>query len=74
MSYNTIYLSKEKKYEKYNLVKLTGHIAEEIDKRTGRYKIVGADNYIDNDFRNIDELLLLVFKSELGSKGFILTA
>ena len=51
---------------------MAGYKVKEIDK-SGRCVIMGADTYIDNDFRNIDEVLLLI-RSDLERKGFCLAA
>lgn len=70
-----IKLSEVKKFRKYQLAKIAGYIVEEFDKesKSERCFIVGADAYIDNDFRNIDEVLKYI-SSELKSKGFNIAA
>ena len=60
------------KYKKFQLADVAGYKVKEIDK-SGRCVIMGADTYIDNDFRNIDEVLLLI-RSDLERKGFYLAA
>jgi hypothetical protein len=70
MSY--IKLSEIDKDMKFKLAHVAGYKVEE-DKENNRCKIVGADNYIDNNFRNIDEVLLLI-RSDLKRKGFIVAA
>lgn len=59
------------KHEKYNIAKKSGYIVKEFDKESGspRCYIVGADKYINNDFKNIDEVLKFILP-----KGFILAA
>jgi hypothetical protein len=61
------------KYKKYQLADIAGYKVKEIDKETGRCMIIGADNYIDNDFPNIDAVLLLI-SNELARKGFSIVA
>jgi hypothetical protein len=70
MSY--IKLSEIKKYEKFQLANIAGYNVTE-DKETGRCYIVGADNCINNDFSNIDEVLKLI-ASDLKRKGFVVAA
>ena len=67
---NTINLSEVPKYKKFQLAAVAGYRIIETD---NRFKIDGADNYIDNDFRSIDDILKLI-SSELKSKGFVLAA
>ena len=55
-------------YKKFKLADIAGY---KIIKVNNRYKIDGADNYIDNDFRNIDDILVLI-SGDLRGKGFIL--
>jgi hypothetical protein len=52
-------LSETEKIKKYQLAAIAGFKVKEIDD-TGRCIIIGADKCIDNDFRNIDELLLQI--------------
>lgn len=70
MSY--IKLSEIDKHIKFQLAAVAGYKVEE-DKETRRCYIVGADSYIDNCFRNIDEVLLLI-RNDLKRKGFIVAA
>jgi hypothetical protein len=69
---SNVYLSKIEKHKKFQLAALAGYEVEE-DKETHKCRIVGADDYIDNNFKNIDEVLLLI-SSDLISKGFIVAA
>ena len=55
-------------YKKFQLADIAGYKVVRAD---NRYKIDGADNYIDNDFRSIDDILHLV-SGDLKRKGFIL--
>ena len=63
-----IKLSATPKYKKFQLADVAGYKVEE-NINTRRCRIVGADNCIDNDFKNIDEVLKLV-RRELMIKGF----
>lgn len=63
-----IKLSEIPKYKKFQLADIAGYKVKE-DKETGRCAIIGADSYIDNDFRNIDDVLRLI-ANELRRKGF----
>ena len=65
-----IRLSEIPKYKKFQLAAIVGYKVIEI---YNRYKIDGADNYIDNDFKSIDDILKLI-APELKSKGFNLAA
>lgn len=67
-----IKLSNTQKYKKFQLASLAGYKVQEIDS-SGRCVIIGADNCIDNDFRNIDQVLMLI-SNELYSKGFCVAA
>lgn len=62
-----------KDYKKFRLASVTGYTVEVVDKNTGRCIIVGADNYINNDFRNINEVMKIIF-TEIKGKGFNLAA
>lgn len=62
-----IKLSEIPLYKKFQLAVIAGYNVIKID---NRYKIDGADAYIDNDFRSIDDILQLV-ASDLKRKGFI---
>jgi hypothetical protein len=42
-------------------------------KKLDAVKYDGAYNYIDNNFRNIDEVLLLI-KNDLMQKGFVVAS
>ena len=55
-------------YKKFQLADIAGY---KVIKTDNRYKIDGADDYIDNDFRNIDDILILI-SGDLRGKGFIL--
>ena len=55
-------------YKKFQLADIAGY---KVIKTDNRYKIDGADNYIDNDFRNIDDILVLI-SGDLRGKGFII--
>ena len=55
-------------YKKFQLADIAGY---KVIKTDNKYKIDGADNYIDNDFRNIDDILILI-SGDLRGKGFIL--
>jgi hypothetical protein len=68
-----IKLSEVPKYKKYQLATLMGYTVKETNKETGRCYISGADNYIDNDFKSIDEFLLTI-KKDLYSRGFNVAA
>lgn len=63
-----IKLSEQPKYIKYRLASAVGLTVQEINPK-GRCIIVGADKYIENEFRSIDEVLL-GFKDMLARKGF----
>jgi len=63
-------LSEMEKYTKFQLASIAGY---KIIENNHRYRIDGADNYIDNDFRSIDDILKLIAR-ELKSKGFIIAA
>lgn len=67
---SNIKLSEVPLYKKFQLAAIVGY---KIIKNENRYKIDGADNYIDNDFRNIDDILILI-SPDLKSKGFNLVA
>ena len=55
-------------YKKFQLADIAGY---KVIKTDNRYKIDGADNYIDNDFRSIDDILILI-SGELKRKGFMI--
>ena len=55
-------------YKKFQLADIAGY---KVIKTDNKYKIDGADNYIDNDFRNIDDILILI-SGDLRGKGFII--
>lgn len=67
-----IKLSEIPKFKKFQLASIAGYVVKEM-KDTGRCVIIGADSYIDNDFRNIDEVLLLI-SNDLKHKGFFVAA
>lgn len=67
-----IKLSETTKEKKFKLASAAGYkIVEE--KITHKCHIIGADNYIDNDFRNIDDVLKYIAQ-ELSRKGFCIAA
>jgi len=70
MGVTEVKLSETEKYEKFDLAKKAGYKVEEFDRnsRSGRCYIIGADNYIDNDFRSIDDVLRTI-SNELIRKG-----
>lgn len=55
-------------YKKFQLADIAGY---KVIKTDNKYKIDGADNYIDNDFRSIDDILKLI-SGDLRGKGFII--
>ena len=55
-------------YKKFQLADIAGY---KVIKTDNRYKIDGADNYIDNNFRSIDDILHLV-SGDLKRKGFVI--
>lgn len=63
-----IKLSEIPLYKKFQLADIAGYKVIKVD---NRYMIDGADNYIDNNFRSIDDILSLV-SSDLMRKGFVL--
>lgn len=65
---SNIKLSEMPLYRKFQLADLVGC---KVIKTENRYKIDGADNYIDNDFRNIDDILQLI-SGDLQRKGFLI--
>ena len=65
---SVVRLSEVPLYKKFELANKAGYKVIKVD---NRYKIDGADNYIDNNFRNIDEILRLV-SSELQRVGVML--
>ena len=67
---SSIKLSEVPLYKKFQLADIAGY---KIIKVNNRYKIDGADAYIDNDFRSIDDILKLI-SGDLKSKGFIIAA
>jgi len=68
---SNIRLSEIPKYKKFQLADIAGYNVKE-DKETGRCTIMGADNCIDNDFKNIDDVLKLI-SNELRGRGFNIT-
>ena len=64
---SNIKLSEVPLYRKFQLALVVGY---KVIKTDNRYKIDGADAYIDNDFRSIDDILTLV-SGDLKRKGFI---
>mgnify|MGYP000944172422 CR=1 FL=1 len=70
-----VILSKTEKNDKFKLASIAGYTVKEFDResKSPRCYIVGADNYINNDFKNIDEVLKYI-SPDLMSKGFILAA
>ena len=65
---SNIILSEVPLYKKFQLADIAGY---KVVKTDNRYKIDGADNYINNDFRSIDDILILI-SGDLRGKGFIL--
>jgi len=63
-------LSEIPKYKKFQLASVAGYKIIQIN---NRYKIDGADNYIDNDFRSIDDILKFI-SPDLKRKGFNIAA
>lgn len=55
-------------YKKFQLADIAGY---KVTRTDSRYKIDGADDYIDNDFRSIDDILHLV-SGDLKRKGFVI--
>lgn len=55
-------------YKKFQLADIVGY---KIIKDNNRFKIDGADNYIDNDFKSIDDILKLI-SGDLKRKGFVI--
>ena len=55
-------------YKKFQLADIAGYKVIKVD---NSYKIDGADNYIDNNFRSIDDILHLV-SGDLKRKGFVI--
>ncbi len=70
MSFVNIKLSEVQKYKKFQLASIAGYIVKEEERKC---YIVGADNQIDNCFKNIDEVLLLI-RDDLSKYGYMLTA
>lgn len=68
-----INLSTIKKQEKLQLADLVGCEIKEYENCRGRCYIVGADKFIDNDFKNIDTVLLYI-KDKLMRIGFKIAA
>ena len=64
---SNIKLSEVSLYKKFQLASIAGYKVIKLD---NRYKIDGADDYIDNDFRNIDDILKLI-SGDLQRKGFM---
>jgi hypothetical protein len=67
---SNIKLSEIPKYKKFQLAYLAGY---KVIENNNRYKIDGADNFIDNDFRSIDDILRLI-ANDLKRKGFKIAA
>ena len=65
---STIALSEIPKHKKFQLAAIAGY---NIIQDNNRYRIEGADNYIDNDFRSIDDILRLI-SNDLIRKGFMI--
>ena len=65
---SNIILSEVPLYKKFQLADIAGY---KVVKTDNRYKIDGADNYINNDFSSIDDILKLV-SGDLRGKGFII--
>ena len=65
-----VVLSEQPKYKKFQLASVAGITVNEICP-SGRCYIVGADRYIDNDFRSIDDVLINT-KDMLARKGFLI--
>lgn len=65
---SNIKLSETPLYKKFQLADIAGY---KVIKTDNRYKIDGADAYIDNDFRSIDDILHLV-SGDLKRKGFVI--
>ena len=65
-----IILSEQPKYKKFQLASAAGFTVKEICP-SGKCIIVGADKYIDNDFRNIDDVLMNM-RDILARKGFLI--
>ena len=57
-------------YKKFQLADIAGY---KVVKVNNSYKIDGADNYIDNYFRSIDDILKLI-SGDLKRKGFVIVA
>ena len=55
-------------YKKFQLADIVGY---KVIRTDNSYKIDGADNYINNDFRSIDDILILI-SGELKRKGFMI--
>lgn len=70
---NTIVnLAGTQKHKKFQLAAVSGYVVRE-DPTTKKCSIIGMDDYIDNDFRDINEVLLMI-KGDLGRKGFTIVA
>ena len=63
-----IKLSETPLYKKFQLADIAGYKVVRVD---NTYMIEGADDYIDNNFRNIDDILHLI-SPDLKRKGFVL--
>lgn len=61
-----IKLSEIPLYRKFQLADIAGYKVIKVD---NRFKIDGADAYIDNNFKNIDDILQLI-SGDLQRKGF----
>ena len=65
---SNIKLAETPLYKKFQLADIAGYKIIKVD---NSYKIDGADNYIDNNFRSIDDILHLV-SGDLKRKGFVI--
>ena len=63
-------LAVQPKYKKFQLASAAGFTVKEICP-SGKCIIVGADKYIDNNFRNIDDVLINM-RDILARKGFLI--
>lgn len=69
----TVHLNAEEKFKKFRLASIAGYTVKEFEKGKDRCYIDGADRFINNDFRNIDDVLFMISK-ELYIKGFNIAA
>ena len=72
MNATIVKLSSTKKYKKFQLASALGYNATEVNER-GRCIVHNLDICADNDFRNIDEFLLLI-RNDLYKFGFAVVA